>query len=133
MRRKLSVLVTALIIAPLIGLASSRPSSRSPSGQTSAEGGPPSLTNVNVSNAGDFDEVVFTFAGKALPTVDATAKSPPFYNTAGDVVTVPGSSFVNVRMSPASGVDFGLGCATTVPLQAPARRWSACSSAVSTD
>ena len=32
---------------------------------------------------------VFTFAGNALPTVEATSKSPPFYNTAGDVVTVP--------------------------------------------
>ena len=116
MRRKLSVLVTAMIIAPFVGLASS-PAELPVTvpGQTSAEGGSPSLTNVTVSNAGDFDEVVFTFAGKALPTVDATAKSPPFYNTAGDVVTVPGSSFVNVRMFPASGVDFGLGCATTDP------------------
>ncbi len=59
--------------------------------------------------------MVFTFAGTALPTVDATVKDPPFYNTAGDVITVPGSSFLNVRMFPASGVDFGLGCSTTDP------------------
>jgi hypothetical protein len=104
MRRKISVVMVAAMVAPFIGLASAP-----------AQGPTPLLTNVSISNTGDFDEVVFTFAGTALPTVDGTVKDPPFYNTAGDVVTVPGSSFFNVRMFPASGVDFGLGCSTTDP------------------
>ena len=80
-----------------------------------AESGSPALLDVAITNTGSADEVTFTFVGDSLPGIDATAKSPPFFNTAGDIITVPGSSFVNVRMFPACGVSFGESCANELP------------------
>ncbi len=74
----------------------------------------PVLTDVAVTNVGSADEVVFTFAG-GLPGVDAAAAQPPFFNTAGDVVTVPGTAFVRVRLIGTSGSSVGDSCASALP------------------
>ncbi len=73
-----------------------------------------SLVDVTVSNTGSADEVVFTFAGDAVPTVDASFGGPPFVTIADDVVTVPGASFINLRMFPARGASFGASCANAL-------------------
>jgi hypothetical protein len=97
-RRKTTAVIAAVIVAPFIGV------SRSPAelpvtipGAPTAEGGTATLLDVTITDTGTADEVTFTFAEDALPGVDATAKAPPFFNTAGDVITVPGTSRTSKR------------------------------------
>jgi hypothetical protein len=114
-RPKLALVITAVITAPFVGVISA-PAELPVTIPTdaTAESGAPALLDVAITNTGSADEVTFTYAGESLPGVDATAKSPPFYNTAGDTLTVPGTSFVNVRMFPARGASFGESCSNAI-------------------
>ncbi|MGZ4683589.1 MAG: GerMN domain-containing protein [Acidimicrobiales bacterium] len=109
---KLALLVAAAVFAPLVGVTPSV--AELPVTITTTSPGEAALTDVTVSNVGSADRVVFTFAG-GLPTVDAASIQPPFHDTAGNLVTVPGTSWVNLRLMGARGVSLGENCQSALP------------------
>ncbi len=111
---KLGLLVAAAMVAPFIGAAPSIAELPVTIPAPTTAPGEAALTDVTVSNVGSADEVVFTFAG-GLPSVDAVATEPPFHDTAGNLVTVPGTSWVNVRMMGARGASLGENCRSELP------------------
>lgn len=76
------------------------------------------LTDVTLATDGFTDQVVFTFAGEALPESTLRFAEPPFSDIAGQEVAVTGTAFVEVVMSGASGVDLGSAC-TDLPSVVP--------------
>jgi len=116
LRAKLAVVAAAAVVAPfvVVGPSPAELPVTIPS-TTSAGSGPAALTDVTIADVGSADEVVFTFAGDALPEVEATQATPPFLTIPGDTVAVAGTSFVRLRMFPASGVSFGISCANALP------------------
>jgi len=111
---KLVLLVAAAVVAPFIGVAPSIAELPVTIPPPAAAVGEAALTDVTVSNLGSSDQVVFTFAG-GLPAVDASSTEPPFHDTAGDLVTVPGTAWVNVRMMGARGASLGENCQSALP------------------
>ncbi len=77
--------------------------------QDTAPPAPALLTDVEATSSGDVDRVVFTFAN-GLPEFTVVPAEPPFLGLPGEPVPIAGSAFLKVRMEPASGVDFGIGC-----------------------
>jgi hypothetical protein len=114
MHPKLALLVAAAVLSPLIGVTPSIAELPVTIPSSPTDPGEAALTDVTVSNVGSADEVVFTFAG-GLPEVDAALIEPPFHDTAGNLITVPGTSWVNVRMMGARGVSFGENCLAALP------------------
>jgi hypothetical protein len=112
MHPKLALLIAAAVLAPLIGVTPSL--AELPVTIPTTSPGEAALTDVTVANVGAADEVVFTFAG-GLPTVDAAPTEPPFHDTAGNLITVPGTSWVNLRLMGARGASLGESCQGALP------------------
>ncbi len=116
-RTRVALLIPVVIVTAVIGVtASSAELPVTVPGNVTAETGGALLSDVAVSNTGSADEVVFTFVGDTLPTVEGTVGVPPFRTIPGDVVDVPGTAFVDLRMFPASGVSFGASCSNRLGL-----------------
>ncbi len=112
--RTTSLLAVVALVASLLGMSTTAAELPVTVPGNAIEVGAASLLDVTVSDVGGADEVVFTFAGDVLPTVEAVVGEPPFYDIPGDVVEVPGTSFVRLRMFPARGVSFGDACSVAL-------------------
>lgn len=110
---RLAVLLAAVVIAPFIGVVPSVAELPVTIPDT-APPGEAALIDVTVSDVGSADQVVFTFAG-GMPAVEAAATEPPFNDTSGDPVTVPGTAWLNLRMMGARGASLGENCQAVLP------------------
>ena len=109
-RRATTLLAVVALVAPLLCVSTATAELPATVPGNAIEAGAASLLDVTVSDVGGADEVVFTFAGDVVPTVEAVVGEPPFYDIPGEMVEVPGTSFVQLRMFPARGVSFGDAC-----------------------
>ena len=110
-REAAAIAVIALIaLGPTAVGAGTAPTTAPGSGD-----GPAMLTDVEATTAGGADRVVFSFAGDVLPEVQVAFKDPPLLAISGEPVPVAGEAVLQVRMSPASEVDFGQRCVERIP------------------
>ncbi len=74
-------------------------------------------TAVRIGKHGDYDRIVFEYSGAVLPALEISAVTPPFtHDPSGLSMTVPGSSYVRIRLD---GVKSGVAGRTAFLVQFP--------------